>query len=289
MNYLKRDRLYPWLLTADVAERIVRGEKRVSLDLEINEVDIFSNCTSVILPDGFCLNIDDLKKISEHKDSIYFVQGNSIFQAAISDDHYYKLVPTIGAPTVEVDGIRMHRTKGITPEVDALAKVQVLGVDGGLLFDTCTGLGYTALTSLQQGCESIVSVELKPQILRLAQLNPWSHGLFENDFIHLVLGDVGNIVEYLPETLFDFIIHDPPRFSHAGHLYSRRFYIYLNRILKPGGYLFHYVGLPGARYRRIDLRKGVINRLRQTGFVELDYKEEVLGVVCKKPRRKPSR
>ncbi|HHI00479.1 MAG TPA: SAM-dependent methyltransferase, partial [Thermococcus litoralis] len=82
---------------------------------------------------------------------------------------------------------------------------------------------------------------------------------------------------------FDAIIHDPPRFSLAGQLYSEEFYAELFRILKPKGRLFHYVGNPGKKYRRKDLQRGVMERLRNVGFRKIKRVEEALGVVALKP------
>ena len=44
-------------------------------------------------------------------------------------EKYYKLEPIENtAPTLEIDGIRMHRTKHMTPLEDARRKVETAGV-----------------------------------------------------------------------------------------------------------------------------------------------------------------
>jgi len=98
----------------------------------------------------------------------------------------------------------------------------------------------------------------------------------------VIHGDAFEVVKKFKDESFDVIIHDPPRFSLAGQLYSEEFYRELFRVLKPGGRLFHYVGNPGKRYRRKDLQRGVMERLRRAGFVGVKRVEEALGVVARK-------
>ena len=227
--------------------------------------------------------MENLEEISGRGDAAFFVDGGSVFQAAVSDGGFLKLLPTAGAPTLEIDGVRMHRTVGTTPDVDARVKLDALGVKGGRILDTCTGLGYTVLEALRRGGELVVSVERRAGVLRLAGLNPWSAGLFDDGRVSLVLGDSGGLVAVLPEGFFDYVVHDPPRFSHAGHLYAGAFYGQLFRVLRPGGRLFHYTGEPGSRRRRVDLKRGVMERLRRAGFVGVSWVKEALGVVCSRP------
>jgi hypothetical protein len=258
----------------------VRG---VSLDLGLSEVEVSFVDRGVVLPDGSAVDFGDLEEIAGRSGAVFFPRDGAVYQVAISDGHFYKLVPTGGAPTLEVDGVRMHRTVGITPEVDAEEKLEALGVRGGSVLDTCTGLGYTALASLERDGGLVVSVELRAEVLRIAGVNPWSRGLFSDGRVHLLLGDIFDVVEAFPDGFFDYIVHDPPRFSHAGHLYGGEFYARLFRVLRGGGRVFHYTGEPGSRHRRVDLRRGVMRRLGRVGFTNARYVERVLGVVCEKP------
>jgi hypothetical protein len=75
----------------------------------------------------------------------------------------------------------MHRTRGTTPDADAGLKLDALGVGGCRVLDTCAGLGYTALGAVGRGAELVVSVELRPEVLRIAEMNPWSGGLTGGD------------------------------------------------------------------------------------------------------------
>ena len=273
----------PFLITPEVAGRVLGGEGRVSLDLGLSEVEVSFVGRGVALPDDSVVDFGDLEEIAGRSGAVFFPRDGTVYQVAISDGHFYKLVPTGGAPTLEIDGVRMHRTVGITPEADAGEKLEVLGVRGGRVLDTCTGLGYTALAGLERGGDLVVSVEFRAEVLRIAGVNPWSRGLFSDGRVHLLLGDVFDVVEAFPDGFFDYVVHDPPRFSHAGHLYGGEFYARLFRVLRGGGRVFHYTGEPGSRYRRVDLRRGVMRRLGRVGFTNARYVRRVLGVVCEKP------
>jgi predicted methyltransferase len=203
-------------------------------------------------------------------------------QLALFNVHYYKLVPTNGAPTLEIDGIRMHRTKGTTPELDAFNKIDALNAHAGRILDTCTGLGYTALGVLSKGIEFVVTIENRPEVLRLASMNPWSKPLFTDFRINSILGDAYYVIESLPSSFFDYVIHDPPRLALAGQLYSFEFYSKLEKVLRRGGRMFHYTGEPGSKYRKLDIRKGVMNRLKEAGFTKLKYLNNIKGIVCEK-------
>jgi predicted methyltransferase len=265
------------------ARRLLDGAGRVSLDLGLSEEVVEVTDAGAVLPDCGVISLKDLEEISGRVDAAFFVEGGSVFQVAVSDGSFLKLLPTAGAPTLEIDGVRMHRTVGTTPEVDARVKLDALGLKGGRVLDTCTGLGYTALGALRRGGEFVVSVEKRPGVLRIACLNPWSADLFCDRRVSLVLGDSGGLVGGFPEAFFDYAVHDPPRFSHAGHLYGGAFYAEVFRVLRPGGRLFHYTGEPGSKRRRVDLRRGVMRRLRGAGFIEVSWVEEALGVVCSRP------
>jgi predicted methyltransferase len=271
------------LLTSSVAGKILCGCDKVSLDLGLSEVSLIYNGERVILPDGTLVNFEDLKKIKDRENSVFFPKGDKLHMVAVSNNHFYKLVPTGMAPTVEVDGIRMHRTKGTTPDVDANEKIMAMDIKGGRVLDTCTGLGYTAQAALKSGVDLIISFELKPEILWIAKLNPWSRGIFEDQRVHLLFGDAFDLIDAFPSGFFSYIIHDPPRLTLAGHLYSQSFYVKMISSLKRGGGLFHYTGEPGSRRRRINLHRGVMQRLRRAGFSEVTYHRNIRGVTCRKP------
>jgi len=181
-----------------------------------------------------------------------------------------KLVPTSwGAPTFEIDGIKMLPTAQVSPWEDAGRKVALVQPSGKRILDTCGGLGYFAAWCLAGGAAAVHSVEKNVDVLWLRGLNPWSPDPDEASAGGRLLLEHADIVERiatLPDASFSAALHDPPRFGIAGELYSLSFYRELGRVLKPGGRLFHYVGSPNAKTSGRDVPGEVIRRLQQAGF-----------------------
>ena len=272
----------PPILKSDTAKQILSGKTRVSLDLGLTHTIIEQKNDKISFPDGQSISKKDLTKISEKDNVVFFISEEQVFMVAVSDGNYYKLVPTDGAPTLEIDGIRMHRTKDVTPDVDTTAKLNALGKVSGSVLDTCIGLGYTAIEAHRRGAIEVITVDLKPAVLKICAMNPWSQDLFKKDGIHPVTANSYNFVDSLPDNYFNSIIHDPPRHNQAGLLYSKTFYQKIYRIMKRTGKLFHYVGEPRSRYRGVNLMRGVQNRLREVGFHSLKIHRDVRGITCAK-------
>ncbi|NJE00309.1 methyltransferase domain-containing protein [Thermococcus sp. JdF3] len=280
------DELY--FLTARDARRLLFAEGGARLNLDLRKTnrtwEIKGEGDEFIFPDGTRVSKETTEKIARDEGSVYFVR-DGVYKAAIAGEHYYKLVPTI-PPTIEINGIRMHRTKEVNPLQDTRNKVNaVKPKEGETVLDTCMGLGYTAIEASKRGAY-VITIEKDPNVLELARINPWSRELFTGGKVQVIQGDAFEVVKKFKDESFDVVIHDPPRFSLAGQLYSEEFYGELFRVLKPGGRLFHYVGNPGKKYRRKDLQRGVMERLRRAGFVGVRRVEEALGVVARKPENK---
>ncbi len=224
---------------------------------------------------------DRLEEIADRKRDIYYVEDGEVLPIQIVDKHFYKLVfvKWLHPPTLEIDGIHMHRIKDVTPEIDAQMKMSLLGsLKCCKILDTCMGLGYTAIESLKKGACRIVTFELDENVLRIAALNPWSK-LLCDEKIEVYHGDIiEGIEEYLE--YFDIVIHDPPRISIAGELYSLELYVKLARALKPNGRIVHYVGQPGIHTGK-KIWRGVMERMRQAGFL-VDYNRATRCVYGKK-------
>ncbi len=277
-----------YLITFREARRLLssRGSVRLNLDLRKTNrtLEVTRDGEAFVFPDGGKVEKEIIERIARDASSVYFIRNGGVYKVAIAGEHYYKLVPTI-PPTIEINGVRMHRTKEVNPLQDTRNKVNaVKPKEGESVLDTCMGLGYTAIEASKRGAY-VITIEKDPNVIKLARINPWSRELFTGGKVQVIQGDAFEVVKKFRPKSFDVVIHDPPRFSLAGKLYSGEFYFELFRVLKPGGRLFHYVGNPGKKYRRKDLQKGVMERLRKVGFVGVKRVEEALGVVARKPER----
>ena len=204
--------------------------------------------------------------MAEDNRGIYTVESPPRKLYFYSEEHFYMLVMTEWghAPTVEIDGIHMHRVKDTYPEEDALNKVKLLGnIRCKTVLDICTGLGYTAIWEKRLGACRVITVERDENVLELASYNPWSRELFQEG-IEILKGDAIDVLRKI-DMRFDAILHDPPTIKISGELYSLDFYMLLGQLIKRGGILVHYIGEPGIRSgKRIYV--GVMQRLRQAGF-----------------------
>ena len=266
------------LLCKPVAEKLLEasslGKRTVEISLDLGRsTQIVELSGEGALVGGILVKWEELEKVSERARDIYVVESGGLKTVSIASRHFYKLVLVKwGAPpTLEIDGIHMHRVLDVTPAEDAEMKVRLLGgIRCRRVLDVCTGLGYTAITALRKGACKIVTIEKDENVLELARLNPWSRELAD-DRVELKLGDAFEVVSEYDEA-FDAVIHDPPRFSLSGELYSLEFYRRLAKALKPGGRIVHYVGQPGVHKGR-KIWKGVLDRMRKAGF-DVRYDEK---------------
>ncbi len=229
----------------------------------------------------FSYDLKTIQKIA--KNPSVFLIDKKPRKIAFFDERYYKLEPIENtAPTIEIDGIRMHRTKHITPLEDARRKIFAVNVAAAeKVLDICTGLGYTAIESFRMKA-LVTTIEKDPNVIEIAKYNPYSADLFagiESKKIELILEDACVAVKQMDGETFDVILHDPPRFSLAGELYSQEIYVELYRILKEEGRMLHYVGRPGSKYRGKDFIGGIQRRLNEVGFKtkRTDDNESVLA------------
>lgn len=255
----------------------------VSLNLGITEVAVTLTEHGVRLPSDIVIAWTDIDAIGGSENSCFHLTAEGLEKIQFFSDitnRLFCLMPTPKAPTMLVSGIPMHRIKGTDPLRDTREKIKTIQPVTGRVLDTATGLGYTAIEAAKRA-DSVATIEIDPYALEIARLNPWSQDLFANPKITQYLGDSYDLVESFGDAAFARIIHDPPAFSLAGHLYSAAFYAELYRVLMRGGRLFHYVGDPGSRSGRSTTR-GVIRRLHEVGFSFVGRRPEAFGVVARK-------
>lgn len=202
--------------------------------------------------------------------TLYYWDGEDFTAAARFSGSLIKLVPTEwGAPTFEIDGIKMLPTSKESPFDDARRKVALIEPRGKTVLDTCGGLGYFAACCLEAQAARILSFEKNPDVLWLRTLNPWSpdpDAPSSGGRLQLTHADISQAILQIADASVDALLHDPPRFGIAGELYSQTFYNHLARVLRRGGRLFHYTGAPNKLTSGRDVPREVEKRLEKAGF-----------------------
>ena len=198
---------------------------------------------------------------------------------AIFAQHFYQLVATDEAPTLQIDGIQMHLTKNGRPFASAGAFAETVVPPGMRVLDTCGGLGYSAIHALRRGARHVTSCEISPAVVQLRESNPWSEVDAEN--LTVEVNDVVKASTRLSPRSFDAVVHDPPRAALAPELYTEAFYLRLWDLLRPGGRMFHYTGDPGSRRAGSRLPAQVERRLNRIGFA-VQERRDLQGVVAER-------
>ncbi|MBO9664028.1 SAM-dependent methyltransferase [Dokdonella sp.] len=199
--------------------------------------------------------------------TIYVWDGQAFQPVQRYGGSLIKLVPTEwGAPTFEIDGIKMLPTAQVSPYADAQRKVALVAPRGKHVLDTCGGLGYFARACLEDGVARVDSFEKNADVLWLRSLNPWSPDPQADDRLRLAHADISEHIATLPDAAYEAALHDPPRFGIAGELYSQAFYDQLARVLRPQARLFHYTGTPNRKTSGRDVPMEVSRRLEKAGF-----------------------
>ena len=213
--------------------------------------------------------------------TIYHWDGEDFAPVSRFSGSLIKLVPTEwGAPTFEIDGIKMLPTMKASPVEDARIKVALVEPRGKVVLDTCGGLGYFAACCLESGATRIHSFEKNEDVLWLRTLNPWSpdpDAPANGGRLQLAHADVSKAIAQIADASVDALLHDPPRFGIAGELYSQIFYDHLARVLRRGGRLFHYTGSPNKLTSGRDVPREVAKRLEKAGFKAQLALDGVLG------------
>ncbi|MCK5076543.1 MAG: methyltransferase, partial [Calditrichia bacterium] len=231
----------------------------------------------VVIFNETTIPVKEIKKTRLEEDSLYLIDLNyndiqKIQLYSEETNQYYRLVNCGNEtpPTVEISGVKMHVTKGQDPQIDTKQKISTLSALYGNILDTCCGLGYTAINSaVKEKVKMVTTVEIDPNMQMMCQLNPYSKALYQNEKINVIMGDSSQLVNTFPETHFNFIFHDPPRYSLAPALYTVEFYAQLHRILNNKGEVYHYTGEPNKGVRKKSLQIKTMERMQNAGFSEV--------------------
>lgn len=278
MIVLSHFQIKPLLL----AKQAQQNGAAISLDLGLTETRAALDANGISF-DDLCLQWEDAEKIARDENSCFALDANGIHKIKTFSEftnRAYSLYPTRSAPTMLVAGFPMHRIKDSDPYRDTLAKIQALAPVTGIVLDTATGLGYTAI-ELAKKAAHVITIELDPAAQEMCRANPWSRALFENPKIEQRLGDSFEIVRTFPANAFDAILHDPPTMSLAGELYSLEFYRELWHVLRHNGKLFHYIGDPLSKYGA-GMTRSVTERLKHAGFKRFKPAPQAFGVTAYK-------
>jgi uncharacterized protein len=264
-----------------IIEAVKNGKKEVevSLDLNLSQQMWSIEDNQLILHPDLSVDISILEPLASVSKKIFILNANEPEPLEIRSASYYKLVPTDSVPILEIDGIKMHRTKDITPLEDAKNKTQKVIARGDRVLDTCSGLGYTAIFALKAGAAQVISTEKSPEVIQLRSLNPWLAHLHEKqpEFIN---ADISQYIDQLESNYFNSVIHDPPRFtSKTGDLYGKKFYSSLFRVMTKHSKLFHYTGSPKKITKQDRFVKNAVKRLENVGFSKVVFDEELQGIL----------
>ncbi len=254
-----------------------------SLTLGLTQEELPLQNSGVQLPDRALLPWSEIEEIAANNSACFLIEDRTARKIQFFSEtlnRAYTLYPTTSAPTMLISGLLMHRIKDTDPRQDTLAKIKTIAPVAGNVLDTAMGLGYTAIEAARTA-ETVTTIELDPTVVDICRLNPWSQDLFANDRITRRIGDAFDVVETLEDSAYPRVIHDPPVFSLAGHLYGEDFYRELYRVLTPRGRLFHYIGDLQSR-SGAGVARGVRQRLIAAGFKRVIDRPQAFGVAAYK-------
>lgn len=208
----------------------------------------------------------DLNKLKGDERACYLVEKGSIQKIQFfsrETNLLYKLQFTKGWPTIAISGVPMHRITRINPEDHAMEMTSLVK-KGDVVFDCCTGLGYTAIMAGEKA-KKVITVEIDENVLEVAKLNPYSKPLFERKNIEIIRGDSTRVIKDFKDGEFDAVIDDAPTIDMGSGLFSREFFNEVYRVLKANGKIVVYIGMRGFRTGK-DYYKGISRKLNEAGF-----------------------
>jgi predicted methyltransferase len=269
--------------TSVLLEAFSQGKPSVvsSTDLGVTASEIRLDQNGAVPENGTILSWDLIRQINDDATACFLIEKESVRPIRGYSElsgRSYSLYPTESAPAMIMAGFPMHRIKNITPLNAAKLMIESIGPVAGLVLDTATGLGYTALLAARTA-DKVITVEPDPVAREIARQNPWSQNLFNHQKIDHHTGNCEDLILKFDSFVFSCILHDPPAVSLAGDLYSQEFYMQLFRVLKRGGKLFHYIGDPQTKSGD-RVTRGVMRRLHDAGFRQVARRPSAFGVVA---------
>lgn len=231
----------------------------------------------------FCTSPDGSISYTTDGSFIYAEKGGAEARLDLFAGRYYRLRPWNGVPILEVDGLRMQLVKDFETPLDYAREVvkglRIPPAGSSAVLDTCMGLGYTAIEAAKSpGVRSVTTCEVSEAVVTLAKWNPFSSALWEKGGkISVLEGSIAGLISGFGPGSFDFVIHDPPRISHAPELYSSQFYAGLFRVCAAGARVFHYVGSVGKGRGR-NIGREAAERLEAAGFRRPAYSARLQGL-----------
>jgi hypothetical protein len=269
---------------AAILNAMQEGRKEILLSLDLNLTENLWPIEKdrLVLAPGVFIDRRTMEAVASKRNTIFRFQDNALTPLEIRSQAYYKLSPTRTAPILEIDGIKMHRSKEMDPLMDAEEKTRMAVGKGDTVLDTCGGLGYSAFFALKAGAKKVISTEKSIEVIRLRNLNPWVKK-WNGDALVFIHADITDYIDGLESNYFNSVIHDPPRFtSQTGDLYGKKFYDGLFRVMASRSQLFHYTGSPKKIKTGDRFIVNTVKRLEKAGFTAIGFKEDLQGVFAKK-------
>jgi len=241
-----------------ISESIKEGlnELEVSLDLGLSKKKIR------LEEKGFFVdnNLIEIPKIRIGDKSCYLIKGKKLRKVQFFSQEIYKLIPTKHRPILQISGTSMHKKEF----VERINKDKLKGI----VLDSGTGLGYSAITA-SKTADSVITIENDENVIKIARLNPYSMGLFENKNIRLIMGNLTEEIKKFKDSEFNFIILDFGNKKSFGEVFSLENYKEAYRILRNNGKLYNY--LPKHQIKRgRDFISEVSRRIKEAGFSKIE-------------------
>lgn len=148
----------------------------------------------------------------------------------------------------------MCKSQGHVSE-SALGKIaaDILPIDSEVL-NIGLGCGFTAAAIAgDKKVKNLIVAEINPVVIKAAkEFKTENHNLLENQKVKIINQDGAEFVRNSKQT-FDAVIIDieEPTITYSSPLYTKEYFAYIKRILKPGGILAVWIQLASPAYEKV--------------------------------------